>query len=115
MAEYLLRFVLGGLLVSLFAVLGDLLRPKSFAGLFGAAPSVAIATLGIAAAEHGSDYAAMESRSMMYGALALAAYGVAVCHLLMRTRLRAVTATLIALVVWLVVGFGLQAVLAGEA
>ena len=115
MAEYLLRFVLGGLVVSLFAVLGDLLRPKSFAGPFGAAPSVALATLGIAVAEHGSDYAAMESRSMMYGALALAAYSVVVCHLLMRTRLRAVTATLIALVVWLVVGFGLQAVLAGEA
>lgn len=115
MAEYLLRFVLGGLVVSLFAVLGDLLRPKSFAGLFGAAPSVALATLGIAVAEHGSDYAALESRSMSYGALALAVYSVAVCHLLMRTRLRALTATLIALVVWLVVGFGLQAVLAGEA
>jgi uncharacterized membrane protein (GlpM family) len=54
MAEYLLRFVLGGLVVLLFAVLGDLLRPKSFAGLFGAAPSVALATLGIAVAEHGS-------------------------------------------------------------
>jgi Protein of unknown function (DUF3147) len=38
------RFVAGGLIVSLFAVLGDVLRPKSFAGLFGAAPSVALAT-----------------------------------------------------------------------
>jgi hypothetical protein len=36
--DYLVRFVAGGIIVSIFAVLGDLLRPKSFAGLFGAAP-----------------------------------------------------------------------------
>ena len=33
--------------MSLFAILGDPLKPKSFAGLFGAAPSVALATLGL--------------------------------------------------------------------
>ena len=38
MTEYLVRFLIGGIAVSLFAVLGDVLRPKSFAGLFGAAP-----------------------------------------------------------------------------
>ena len=48
MTEYVARFLIGGVAVSLFAVLGDLLRPKSFAGLFGAAPSVALATLGVA-------------------------------------------------------------------
>jgi hypothetical protein len=37
----------GGVVVSLFAILGDTLKPKSFAGLFGAAPSVALATLGL--------------------------------------------------------------------
>jgi len=31
--------------VSAFAVIGDLFKPKSFGGLFGAAPSVALATL----------------------------------------------------------------------
>jgi hypothetical protein len=36
--EYVIRFLAGGLVVSLFAVAGDVLRPKSFAGLFGAAP-----------------------------------------------------------------------------
>ncbi len=115
MTEYFLRFVVGGLVVSLFALLGDLLRPKSFAGLFGAAPSVALATLGIAVVEHGSDYAAIESRSMMCGAVALAAYSVFVCHLLMRTQVRALTATLVAFVIWLVVAFGLQALVTGEA
>ena len=48
MTEYVIRFLAGGVVVSAFAMLGDLLRPKSFAGLFGAAPSVALTTLGIA-------------------------------------------------------------------
>ncbi len=39
MEEYLIRFFAGGLMVSAFAAVGDVLRPKSFAGLFGAAPS----------------------------------------------------------------------------
>ena len=43
--EYALRFLAGGIIVSAFAILGDLLRPKSFAGLFGGAPSVATARL----------------------------------------------------------------------
>jgi hypothetical protein len=115
MGEYLLRFVVGGLAVSLFAILGDLLRPKSFAGLFGAAPSVALATLGMAVSGHGAAYAGVEARSMTYGAVALAAYSVLVCQLLMRTRLRALTATLFALVLWLAVAFSFQALVAGAA
>ena len=39
MTEYIVRFLIGGVAVSAFAMLGDILRPKSFAGLFGAAPS----------------------------------------------------------------------------
>jgi hypothetical protein len=35
MTEYVIRFLVGGAVVSAFAMLGDLLRPKSFAGLFG--------------------------------------------------------------------------------
>ena len=37
MTEYVIRFLVGGLAVSAFAVLGDVLRPKSFAGLSGKA------------------------------------------------------------------------------
>jgi hypothetical protein len=107
MTEYVVRFFIGGLVVSAFAMLGDMLRPKSFAGLFGAAPSVALATLGIAVYQHGAGYAAVQGRAMMAGAVALAVYSVVVCHLLIRTRLRAAPATLLSLVVWLVVAFGL--------
>ncbi len=42
--ELLIRFVVGGLVVSAFAVVGDTLKPKTFAGLVGGAPSVALAT-----------------------------------------------------------------------
>lgn len=115
MTEYAIRFVVGGFLVSAFAMIGDLLRPKSFAGLFGAAPSVALATLGIAAHEHGADYAALQSHAMMAGALALAVYSIVVCHLLVRAQLTGLTATLLALVVWLMVAFGLFAVVGGQA
>jgi hypothetical protein len=44
---------------------------------------------------------------MIAGAMALAIYSAVVCHLLVRAKLRAVTATLLSLVVWLVVAFGL--------
>jgi hypothetical protein len=109
MTEYVLRFIAGGVIVSAFAILGDMLRPKSFGGLLGAAPSVALATLGIAVVQHGPQYAAAASWSMIYGAAALACYSLAVCHLLMRFRLAALPATIIASVVWLAVAFGLLA------
>ena len=84
--DYVIRFVAGGFVVSLFAIVGDLLRPKSFAGLFGAAPSVALATLMLAFWKHGRAYASTEGRSMILGAVALAVYSFLVCQLLMRVR-----------------------------
>jgi hypothetical protein len=104
--EYLVRFVAGGILVSAFAVLGDVLRPKSFAGLFGAAPSIALATLSLALWKDGSDYVSVEARSMVLGALALAAYTVLVCQLLMRRRWSAPAATTSAILLWLVLALG---------
>ncbi|MGY4235076.1 hypothetical protein ACVIIW_004023 [Bradyrhizobium sp. USDA 4449] len=115
MTEYLLRFIAGGMIVSAFAILGDILRPKSFAGLLAAAPSVALATLSIAVVQHGPRYAAAESWTMIYGAMALGCYSLAVCHLLMRFHLAALPATLVASVVWLAVAFGLLAGLGGNA
>ncbi len=115
MTEYVLRFIAGGVIVSGFAILGDMLRPKSFGGLLGAAPSVALATLGIAVVQHGPQFAAAESWTMIYGAIALACYSLAVCHLLMRLRLAALPATIIASVVWLAVAFALLAGFGGAA
>jgi Protein of unknown function (DUF3147) len=67
--DLILRFVIGGIVVSAFAALGDVLKPKSFAGLFRAAPSIALATLGLTIAANGKMYAATEARSMIAGAL----------------------------------------------
>jgi Protein of unknown function (DUF3147) len=99
--DYVVRFVAGGLIVSAFAILGDLLRPKSFAGLFGAAPSIALATLTMAAFRQGNGYVSIEGRSMFLGAIALSLYCVVVCQLLMRFRFSAVTATESSLFLWL--------------
>jgi hypothetical protein len=81
MKVILFRFLIGGVAISLFAVLGDLFKPKSFAGLFGAAPSVALATLGLTVASDGKHYAATEATSMMAGALAFVVYASCVCVL----------------------------------
>jgi uncharacterized protein DUF3147 len=113
MTEYLVRFLVGGAVVSAFAMLGDVLRPKSFAGLFGAAPSVALATLGIAVYQHGADYATLQTQAMIAGAIALAVYSVVVCQILIRSRLRALPATLLSLIVWLIVAFGVLILAAG--
>lgn len=114
MTEYVVRFLVGGAVVSAFAMLGDVLRPKSFAGPFAAAPSVALATLGIAVYRHGAGYASIQGGSMMAGAIALAFYCVVVCHLLVRARLRALPATMLSLFAWLVVAFGLLALARGQ-
>ena len=114
--EIVIRFLIGGVVVSLFAVCGDLFRPKSFAGLFGAAPSVALATLGLTFAKKDGGYAATEGRSMLLGALALFVYTQLVAWLLMRRRWSPPAATIAALVPWLAVAFGLWYVLlAGRA
>jgi hypothetical protein len=111
MLEYGLRFLAGGIAVSAFATLGDALRPKSFAGLFGAAPSIALATLLITLSQNGAPFAAIEGRSMIGGASALAAYSWTVCVLLKKFLLSSWTATMAALIVWFAVAFGVSAAL----
>jgi hypothetical protein len=61
--EWVYRFFFGGLIASVFAVIADVVRPKGFAGLFGAAPSVALATLALTLSSDGKQYAAIEAKS----------------------------------------------------
>jgi hypothetical protein len=111
MLEYGLRFLAGGIAVSAFAALGDTLRPKSFAGLFGAAPSIALATLLITLSQNGAPFAATEGRSMSWGPSRLPAYSWVVCVLLKKFLLSSWTATMAALVVWFVAALGVSAAL----
>jgi uncharacterized membrane protein (GlpM family) len=100
--DLILRFVIGGMVVSAFATLGDVLKPKSFAGLFGAAPSIALATLGLTIAANGRMYAATEARSMIAGALVFFLYAYLCSWLMLRQKLKTTPVTLSALVLWLV-------------
>jgi Trk-type K+ transport system membrane component len=111
MIQILIRFVIGGLVVSAFALIGDLLKPKSFAGLFGAAPSVALATLGLTVAKEGATYAATEARSMMAGAIAFFVYASLVSWIMMRRKPKALWVTIGSMPIWLLVAFGLWYVL----
>ena len=104
--QFIFRLMIGGLAVSLFAMLGDILKPKSFAGLFGAAPSVALATLGLTISANGKLYAAREARSMRAGALGQFLYSAVTIWLIMKFGLRAKTASISAISVWLIFVFG---------
>ena len=111
MLEYGLRFLAGGVVVSAFAAFGAALRPKSFAGLFGAAPSIALATLLLTLSQKGAPFVALEGRSMILGAFALALYSWSVCVLLKKFLLSSWTATMAAFIVWFAVALGASAVL----
>jgi hypothetical protein len=45
--QFIFRFIVGGRIISSFAGLGGVLKPESFAGLLGAAPSVALVIWGL--------------------------------------------------------------------
>jgi hypothetical protein len=97
--------LIGGVVVSAFAILSDVLRPKRFAGLFGAAPSVALASLALTVAKKGNWYAATESRSMIIGAIAFLVYSYFVLMVLFRGKMSGIATTLLFIPAWLVIAF----------
>jgi len=111
MREILIRFLIGGLLVSFFSLLGDVFKPKSFAGLFGAAPSVALATLALTVVGEGVHNAAVQAVSMMAGAVALFFYSSSVSCIMIHRSHKALTVTIWLLPIWAAIAFGLWYVL----
>lgn len=107
MIDIIVRFLIGGLIVSAFSLVSDLLKPKTFAGLFGAAPSVALATLALTVMTEGKQYAAIEGRSMILGAIALFGYALALCHIQLRFRSSALPVALVLLIFWIGIATGL--------
>jgi hypothetical protein len=105
MLDLLVRFVVGGALVSLFSLLGDMFSPKSFAGLFAGAPSVALATMALTLHQKGSGYVAIEARSMVAGAVAFVVYAACLSAFLHRRPARPARAA----VAWLPLWFALAA------
>jgi Protein of unknown function (DUF3147) len=104
----ILRFVVGGVAVCFFSALADGLYPKSFAGLFSAAPSVALSSLAMTYYWDGSGYAITEARSMIIGGMAFTVYAVSCAHLLARRRWQALQACTLALIIWCLCAFALK-------
>lgn len=107
MKDLVIRFLIGGSVVSLFSVISDLLKPKTFAGLFGAAPSVALASLALTLLAEGKEVAAIEARSMVLGAVALFIYAASLSWLVLRFRLPSLKVFLPGLLLWMAVAVGL--------
>ncbi len=107
MSEILIRFVVGGLVVSAFALLSDMLKPKSFAGVFGAAPSVALATISLTVIKDGAPYAAMEARSMIVGAVSFFVYACVVSRVMLRGSLPALPVASFSLLIWAACALGI--------
>lgn len=105
--QFLFRFLVGGVIVSAFAALGDALKPKSFAGLFGAAPSVALATLGLALASESASYASTEARSMIAGAVGMVVYAWLTMQIIAKRHRGATSASTWSLVGWFVCTIGI--------
>lgn len=93
-----IKGLLGGTLVLAFALISQGLDPKRFAGLFGAAPAVALAGLAVTLLDKGAHDAHQSSAGMIAGAAGMAVYAASVIPLLRRTR--APVASLAALGVW---------------
>jgi hypothetical protein len=114
MKELVIRFFIGGSIVSFFALLGEMLRPKSFAGLFGAAPSIALATMVLTIHRDGADFAAVEARSMMFGAAAFFVYAAITGWVLSRYKIGLLAASLGLMPIWFAVSFALWTVIGGR-
>jgi Protein of unknown function (DUF3147) len=114
MIEMLVRFAVGGAVVSFFALLGDMLRPKSFAGLFSAAPSIALATVALTIHESGRAYASEEAKTMLLGSAAFLIYSALTSFLLRRCKTSAVMASFALLPVWFAVSFGAWMILSAR-
>jgi len=94
------RAVAGGALVVAFAILGDVLKPKMFAGLFGAAPSVATASLLVSGLAIGAAKDERYATGMIAGAISLVVYSATAA--LAVKHIGAVAGSVIAWAAWLV-------------
>jgi uncharacterized membrane protein (GlpM family) len=93
-----IKAIAGGSLVVAFAVLSQALRPKRFAGLFGAAPAIAIAGLTVTLASKGARDAAQASLGMVAGSIGMVFYAATTVRTI--TRRRPLVGPALSLVAW---------------
>jgi hypothetical protein len=80
------KAVNGGLFVVVFSLFGEVAIPKRFAGLFSAAPSIALANLLVTAVVAGNAEAKANAQGMIVGASALVVATVAGLAFIRRHR-----------------------------
>lgn len=99
------RALAGGSLVVAFAVLSDAIKPKMFAGLFSAAPSVATASLVVTGLAMGASKDAKYASGMIAGAIGLVFFCFAAAPLV--RRLGAIAGSALGWLAWAVPSFAL--------
>lgn len=101
MVEVVLKALFGGLFVVLFALISEVTTPKRFAGVFSAAPSVALGSLTVTLVTKGEHDVRAAAAGMAAGAIALLAYSLVVVPAL--RRFGALTGAAIAVIPWILV------------
>jgi hypothetical protein len=99
-----IKALFGGTMVMVFAVIGHILRPKWFAGLFSAAPSVAVASLAVIVVDKGHHVAASDGYAMLFGVAGFVVFAALVRPLL--SKVHALVASSICCLVWVAVAVG---------
>jgi hypothetical protein len=105
MAVLAVRALAGGTLVVLFALIGEVVKPKAFSGLFSAAPSVAIASLIVTLMADDAQHARQASTGMVVGAVGMTACCVVAAVAI--PRVRAAWGSLMAWMAWAAISLGL--------
>ena len=100
-----LRGLIGGSLVVVFALISEVVKPKAFAGLFAAAPSVAVGSLAVTVVAESAAKARQSSIGMTVGGVAMAAC--CVLAVVAIPRLKAFWGSVLAVAGWLIAGMGL--------
>lgn len=100
----LIKAIAGGSLVVLFALLGSSLRPKWLAGLFSAAPSIAVASLVVTVFDKGDMHASIEATGMIFGAVGFVIFASLVRPLM--AKMHAVVASTLASLAWVGIAVG---------
>jgi hypothetical protein len=103
-----LKGLAGGVLVVVFAAIGEIVRPRDLAGILSGAPSIALAGLGVAVVSSGVAVAEGLAVGMIAGGVAFVAWCLVGIEAV--KRLGSLKGSVAATAVWFVTAFSLWAV-----
>ncbi len=110
LVSYVARFLAGGALVCVFAIISDAWTPKRFAGLFSAAPSVLLAGLAVTLLAQGASKGKLTADGAIAGAIGLIVYCLVATPAI--RRFKSLFGFTLAVLVWFGVSFCAYAALA---